>query len=185
MIDDILLDAEEKMEASVGALKRELASLRTGRATPSLVEHIKVDYAGVPTPLNHLAGISVPGARYLVIQPWDKSTIQSIEKAILKSDLGLTPSNDGNVIRLNIPPLSEERRQELAKLVHKRVEEGRITIRNTRREAMEEMRALEKDSQISQDELKRSLGQLQKLTDTLIASADQIGQDKEAELKEV
>ena len=185
MTDDILLGAEEKMEASVEALKRELASLRTGRATPSLVEHIKVDYAGVPTPLNHLSGISVPGARYLVIQPWDKSTLQSIEKAILKSDLGLTPSNDGNVIRLNIPPLSEDRRQELVKLVHKRVEDGRITIRNARREAMEEMRALEKDSQISQDELKRSLEQLQKLTDTLIAGADRTGKDKEAELKEV
>jgi len=185
MIDDILLNAEVKMEASVEALKRELASLRTGRATPSLVEHIKVDYAGIPTPLNQLAGISVPGARYLVIQPWDKNTIQSIEKAILKSDLGLTPSNDGNVIRLSIPPLSEERRQELVKLVHKRVEEGRVTIRNARREAMEEMRAIEKNSQISQDELKRSLDQLQKLTDTLIADANQIGEDKEAELKEV
>jgi len=185
MTDDILLNVEVKMEASVDALKRELSSLRTGRASPSLVEHIKVDYAGVPTPLNHLAGITVPGARYLVIQPWDKGTIQSIEKAILKSDLGLTPSNDGNVIRLNIPPLSEERRQELVKLVHKRVEEGRITIRNARREAMEEMRTLEKESQISQDELKRSLDQLQKLTDTLIADANQIGKDKETELKEV
>ena len=185
MIEEILLNAEEKMEASTGVLARELSSIRTGRATTNLVEHIKIDYSGVSTPLNHLAGITVPGARYLIIQPWDKNVLPSIEKAILKSDLGLTPSNDGNVIRLNIPPLSEERRQDLIKLVHKRVEDGRIAIRNIRRDAMEELRKLEKNKEISQDELKRSLDQLQKLTDAFIAKADAEGQNKEADLKEV
>ena len=185
MIEEILLNTEEKMETSVSILTRELASIRTGRASASLLEHIRVEYSGTPTPLNHLASINVPGARYLIIQPWDKSILQSIEKAILKSDLGLTPSSDGNVIRLNIPPLSEERRHELVKVVHKRVEDGRIAIRNVRRVAMEELRKLEKHKEISQDELKRSLGQLQKLTDTFVASADSEGQKKEADLKEV
>jgi len=185
MINDILLSTEEKMATSVQVLKRELAAVRTGRATPALVEHIIVEYAGVPTPLNQLASISVPGAKYLVIQPWDRGSIQSIEKAILRSDLGLTPTSDGSIIRLNIPPLSEERRQELIRLVHRKVEEGRIAIRNLRRDAMEELKQLEKNREISQDELKRALGKLQKLTDTFIANAGQVGQDKEAELMEV
>lgn len=185
MINDILLSTEEKMATSVQVLKRELAAVRTGRATPALVEHIIVEYTGVPTPLNQLASISVPGAKYLVIQPWDRGSIQSIEKAILRSDLGLTPTSDGSIIRLNIPPLSEERRQELIRLVHRKVEEGRIAIRNLRRDAMEELKQLEKNREISQDELKRALGKLQKLTDTFIANAGQAGQDKEAELMEV
>ena len=185
MINDILLSTEEKMATSVQVLKRELAAVRTGRATPALVEHIIVEYTGVPTPLNQLASISVPGAKYLVIQPWDRGSIQSIEKAILRSDLGLTPTSDGSIIRLNIPPLSEERRQELIRLVHRKVEEGRIAIRNLRRDAMEELKQLEKNREISQDELKRALGKLQKLTDTFIANAGQVGQDKEAELMEV
>ncbi len=181
----ILWDTEEKMQKSVELLRRELANIRTGRATPALVEHIKVEYAGVPTPLNQLAGISVPGVRLLVIQPWERSTIPSIEKAILKSDLGLTPVNDGNVIRLNIPQLTEERRQELAKVVRKRVEEKKIVIRNLRREAMDELKRLEKNKDISQDEHKRTQVQLQKLTDSAIIDAEQIGQDKEAELMEI
>lgn len=185
MINDILLSTEEKMATSAQALKRELAAVRTGRATPALVEHIMVEYAGVPTPLNQLASISVPGAKYLVIQPWDRGSIQSIEKAILRSDLGLTPTSDGSIIRLNIPPLSEERRQELIRLVHRKVEEGRIAIRNLRRDAMEELKQLEKNREISQDELKRALDKLQKLTDTFVANAGQMGQDKEAELMEV
>ena len=181
----ILWDTEEKMKKSVELLRRELANIRTGRATPALVEHIKVEYAGVPTPLNQLAGISVPGVRLLVIQPWERSSIPSIQKAILKSDLGLTPVNDGNVIRLNIPQLTEERRQELAKVVRKRVEEKKIVIRNLRREAMDELKRLEKNKDISQDEHKRTQVQLQKLTDSAIIDAEQIGQDKEAELMEI
>jgi len=185
MTSEVLQNIEGKMQTSANLLKRELASIRTGHASPALIEHIKIDYAGVPTPLNQIAGISAPAARLLVIQPWDKGSMSNIEKAILKSDLGLTPANDGNVIRLNIPPLTEERRLDLTKLVRKRVEEGRIAIRNLRREAMDQMRSLEKNKEISQDELKRSLDQLQKLTDKSIADAEQAGQAKEAELKEV
>lgn len=173
------------MRASVDGLKRELAAIRTGHATPALIEHIKVDYAGVPTPLNQIAGISAPGARLLVIQPWDRGSIPGIEKAILKSELGLNPTSDGNVIRLNLPPLSEERRQELTRVVRKRVEERKIVIRNLRHEVMGELKGLEKNKDISQDEHKRALDQLQKLTDSFIADIEQIGQDKEAELMEV
>lgn len=185
MVSRILWDIEEKMQRTIEVLKRELATIRTGRATPALIEHIKVEYAGVPTPLNQIASISAPGARLLVIQPWDQSCIHSIEKAILKSDLGLTPTTDGSVIRLNIPPLTEERRQELTKVVRRRVEERRVVIRNLRREAMDELRGLEKNKDISQDELKRALDQLQKLTDSFIADTEQIGRDKEAEIMEV
>ena len=185
MNSNILWDIEEKMQASAKALKRELATIRTGHASPALVENIKVEYAGVPTLLKQIAGISAPGARLLVVQPWDKDSIHSIEKAILKSDLGLNPSSDGSVIRIEIPPLTEERRQELVKTVRKRVEEGRIVIRNLRREAMEELKGFEKDKDISQDEHKRALSQLQKLTDSFIAEAEQTGRDKEVELMEV
>jgi len=185
MISDILWNIEEKMGKSVEVLKTELATIRTGRATPALIEHIKVDYAGMPTPLNQIAGISVPEARLIVIQPWERSSINNIEKAILKSDLGLNPTSDGNLIRISIPPITEERRQELIKVVRKRVEEGRIAVRNLRREAMEELKRLEKNKDISQDEQRRALDQLQKLTDNFIAQAEQIGRDKEAELVEV
>ena len=181
----ILWDIEKKMQKSVELQKQELATIRTGRAAPALIEHLKVEYAGVPTPLNQLASISAPGAKLLVIQPWDRGSASNIEKAILKSDLGLTPANDGNVIRLNIPPLSEERRQELAKIVRRRVEERRIVIRNLRREAMDELKELEKSKEISQDEHKRMLVQLQKLTDNFIVVTEQIGRDKEIELMEV
>ena len=173
------------MEKSIEVLQVELGSIRTGRASPALVEHIKVEYAGVPTPLNQLAGIYAPEARLLVIQPWDRSSIRDVEKAILKSDLGLTPTSDGTLVRISIPQLTEERRQELTKAVRKRVEEGRIAIRNLRREAMEELKGLEKNKEMSQDELKRALDQLQKLTDSFIAETERIGQDKEVELAEV
>ena len=182
MVSDALQTAEEKMRASVGGLRKELATLRTGRATPALVEHIKVEYAGVPTPINQIAGISVPEARLLIIQPWDKSSIRNIEKAISMSDLGLNPSSDGNVIRISIPPLSEERRQELIKVVRKRIEERKIAVRNLRHEVVNELKAMERDKEISQDEHKRTLNQLQKLTDSFITDIDQIGQEKEAEL---
>jgi ribosome recycling factor len=185
MVSRILWNTEQKMRTSIEVLKKELATIRTGHATPALIEHIKVEYADVPTPLNQLASISAPGARLLVIQPWDKSSIRSIEKAILTSDLGLNPTSDGSAIRINIPPLSEERRQELIKVARGRTEKEKVVIRNFRREAMEELKGLEKTKDISQDELKRALDQLQKLTDNFIASAEQAGRDKEAELTEV
>ena len=185
MVSDILTNISQKMQSSIDLLKRELVGIRTGRASPALIEHIKVEYAGVPTSLNQLAGISAPAARLLVIQPWDKGSLRDIEKAILKSDIGLTPSNDGNVIRLNVPPLTEERRQEMTKLVKKRLEERIIVIRNLRRDAMDEMKELEKNKALSQDELKRTLDQLQKITDSFIATARQIGDDKVTELMEV
>ncbi|MFC1915574.1 ribosome recycling factor [Chloroflexota bacterium] len=185
MVSDALQNIEGKMQTSVGGLKKELATLRTGRATSALIDHIKVEYAGVPTPLNQIAGISVPEARLLIIQPWDKGSIRNIEKAILQSDLGLNPSSDGNVIRISIPQLSEERRQELIKIVRKRVEERKIAVRNLRHEVMNELKDLEKNKKISQDEHKRALNQLQKLTDVFIADIEQIGRDKEAELIEV
>jgi len=185
MVSPILRNTEEKMRASVDGLKRELATIRTGHATPALIEHIKVEYAGVLTPLNQIAGISAPEARLLIIQPWDRTTIPNIEKAILKSDLGLNPAISGNIIRLNLPPLSEERRRELTKVMRKRVEERKIVIRNLRRDAMSELKELEKNKDISQDESKRALDQLQKLTDRFIADIDQIARGKEAELMEV
>jgi len=185
MIDTTLRDIEGKMQASVEVLERELASIRTGHATPALIDHIKVDYAGVRTSLNQIAGISAPEVRLLVIQPWDRGNIRNIEKAILQSDLGLNPVSDGNVIRLNIPPLTEERRQGLTRAVRRKVEEKRIVIRSLRHEAMNELKRLEKNKDISQDEHKRALDQLQKLTDSFIANAEQIGRDKEAELMEV
>jgi len=185
MVSPVLRNIEERMQASAEGLKMELATIRTGHATPALIEHIKVDYVGVPTPLNQIAAISAPEARLLVIQPWDRSSISSIEKAIMKSDLGLNPITSGNVIRLNLPPLSEERRQELTRVVRKRAEERKIMIRNLRRDAMGELKGLEKDKEISQDEHKRALEQLQKLTDRFIADIEQIARDKEAELMEV
>ena len=173
------------MGKAVDALKRELATIRTGRATPAIVDHIKVDYYGVPTPLSQIATISVPEARLILIQPWDKQALSSVEKAILKSDLGLNPSNDGNVIRLTIPQLTEERRRELIRVMGKRVEEGRVALRNVRRSALEEIRGLEREKNISQDEQKRAEGKLQELTDSFIEEVDRVGSDKEAELLEV
>jgi ribosome recycling factor len=185
MVNENLQGIEGKMKALARGFWEDLASIRTGHATPALVEHIKVEYAGVPTPLNQLAGISAPEAGLLVIQPWDKSSIGNIQKAILKSELGLNPANDGNIIRISIPPLSEERRQELIKVVHRRVEERRIVLRNLRHEAMNTLKKLEKDKEISQDEHKRAQDQLQKLTDRYIIDVEQVGKDKEKELMEV
>ncbi|MFC2034004.1 ribosome recycling factor [Chloroflexota bacterium] len=185
MHDQILIDIEDKMNKTKDGLKKELATIRTGHANPNLVENIKVDYADTIMPLNQIAGISAPEARLLVIQPWDKSIIGNIEKAILTSDLGLNPTNDGNVIRINIPLLSEERRKELIKVVRKRVEDRKIAIRNLRREAMDGLKELEKNKDISQDEQKRASEQLQKITDSFITNAEQIGQKKEEELMQV
>ncbi len=185
MLDSTLRDIEGKMQTSVEALKRELTTIRTGHATPALIDHIKVDYAGVPTLLNQIASISAPEARLLVIQPWDRGSIQSIEKAILKSDLGLNPANNGSVIRLTVPPLTEERRQELTRIVRRKIEERRVVIRILRHEAMDDLKRLERNKDISQDEHKRALNQLQKLTDSFIANAEQMGRDKEVVLMEV
>jgi len=185
MIDDVLSEANAKMGKSIEALRRELGTIRTGRASPALVDHIKVDYYGTPMSLKEMATISAPEARLLLIQPWDRKALSSIEKAILKSDLGLNPTNDGNVIRIKIPQLSEERRRELVKAVHKRAEEGRVALRNIRRNALEQLRELERNKEISEDERNRAQERLQQLTDSFIAEVDKRGEDKEAELLEV
>ena len=185
MLKDVISDAEERMEKTVEALQLELRTLRTGRASPALVERLHVDYYGVPTPLNQLAGISVPEPRMLMIRPWDRSSMGLIEKAILKSDLGLTPNNDGQVIRLVIPQLTEERRRDLSRMVAKRVEEARVACRNIRRDAIELLRDLEKEKLISEDELYEGRDQIQKVTDEFIKQVDEIGKAKEAEIMEV
>lgn len=185
MVQQQLQDARTRMQKAVVALRHELATVRTGRASVGLVEHLRVDYYGTPTPLNQLATISVPDARLIVIQPYDRGGLGAIEKAILKSDLGLTPSNDGAVIRLSIPPLTEERRRDLVKHVRKRVEEARVAIRNIRRDVHDQMRKLEHEHEISQDELHRSENELQKLTDEKIKEVDRVGEEKEQELLSV
>jgi len=185
MIEQTLLDTNSKMQKAADALTRDLAGIRTGRATPALVEHIRVDYHGVPTPVNQIASISVPEAKMILIQPWDRTSIRSIEKAILQSNLGLNPTNDSNIIRIAIPPLSEERRKELTKVVHKRLEEARVTLRNLRRESIEKLKGEEKNKEISQDQYARASEQLQKLTDNFIEKVDDMGQDKEIEIMEV
>ena len=185
MIEDVLADSQDRMKKAVEALQRELASIRTGRARPSLVDHVKVDYYGSTLPLNQVATVAAPEARLLTIQPWDRQALSAIEKAIQKSDLGLTPSNDGHVIRLVIPPLTEERRRELARVVHKKVEEGRVAVRNVRRDSLEHLRRLQKDEHVSEDDERRAQDRLQKITDRFIGEVDRLGQEKEAELLEV
>lgn len=185
MTDNILKNADSRMKKSVEALTKELSSIRTGRPSPALVEHIKIDYHGVPTPLIQLASISVPEPKTIAIHPWDRSIINNIDKAILKSDLGLNPVNDGNNIRITLPALTEERRKDLIKTVHKRLEESRITIRNLRRESIDELKTAEKNKDISKDQDMRAVEQLQKLTDSHIESINRIGKDKETEILEV
>jgi ribosome recycling factor len=185
MTDKILKNADLKMKKTTEALTKELASIRTGRASPALVEYIKVDYQGTLTPIIQLASISVPEPKMIVIKPWDRTAINNIDKAILKSDLGLNPINDGNVVRISIPALTEERRKDLIKIIHKRLEESRIHIRNIRREAVDELKQAEKNKEISQDQNTRASEQLQKLTDFAIENVNKIGRDKEAEILEV
>jgi ribosome recycling factor len=185
MIDPVLLKAEEKMKTSVDVLKRELAAVRTGRASPALIEHVRVDYNGVPTPLNHIGSVSVSGTNLLIIQPWDPNILTAIEKAILKANIGLTPSSDGHLIRLAVPSLDEERRGELIKMVKKMLEEQKIVVRNIRRDALDELKKQEKNKEVSQDDLKRGEVKLQKLTDTFIGMIDAAGIAKETELKQV
>jgi ribosome recycling factor len=185
MVQQIINTAKEKMDKAVQAFTRELATIRAGRANPSLLEKITVDYYGMPTPIIQLASISVPEARLLVIQPYDKSVIKDIEKAILSSDLGLTPSNDGSVIRITIPPLTEERRRELVKLVKKYSEEAKVAVRNIRRDANDELKKLEKNGEITEDELRGYTDDIQELTDDHIAKIDTITKEKEKEVMEV
>ncbi|HET7700718.1 MAG TPA: ribosome recycling factor [Candidatus Limnocylindria bacterium] len=184
-LEELLSQTEARMKKAIEALRHDVASVRTGRAAPSLVEGLEVEAYGVPTPLIQLAAISVPEPRMVVIQPWDKGLIKAIEKAIQSSDLGLAPNNDGNLIRLNIPALNEERRRDLVKVLHKKVEEGRVEIRTLRRHTHDEMKSKEKSSGVSTDEVKRAEAQLQKLTDRYILMADEIGQAKEKEILEV
>ncbi len=185
MTTEALKNVENKMKASIKAFQTDLSTIRTGHASPALVEHVRVEYAGTPMPLNQLAGISAPEAGLLVIQPWDKNSLHEIEKAISKSELGLNPSNDGNIIRIAIPPLSEERRTELIKIVHRRTEERKIVIRNFRHEAVNDIKKLEKDKAVSQDESKRGQDQVQKLTDFYVLEVDKLCKAKEKELQEV
>jgi len=184
-LEELLAQTEARFRKAIDALKHDVSTVRTGRAAPSLVENLQVEAYGTDTPLIQLAAISAPEPRQIVIQPWDKGLIKSIEKAITNSDLGMAPSNDGNLIRLNIPALNEERRRDLVKVLHKKVEEGRVEIRTLRRHSHDEMKTKEKSSGVTTDEVKRAEAQLQKLTDRFILMADEIGSAKEKEILEV
>jgi len=184
-VDSALKAATEKMDKAISVLKDELAGVRTGRATPALLQRVIVDYYGTPVPIQQLASFSVPEPRTLMISPFDRNAIASMEKSIMSSDLGITPSNDGTVIRLSFPPLTEERRKELIKLVHHRGEEGRVAVRNIRRHSKEELEKLEREGGISEDDLVRSEKELQKLTDKHISDIDEVVAHKDAELKEI
>lgn len=185
MIDDLLKETEARMKKAVEVLQGDLATIRTGRASPALIEKVRVDYYGTPTPLNQLAAISVPEPRLMVVRPYDPTSLAEIERAILKSDLGLTPVNDGKVIRLPIPRLTEERRQELVRVVGRRLEEARVAIRNCRRDALRDLREMEKEKLISEDEHYRAREDMQKLTDNYVERVDEVGRAKETEIKEV
>lgn len=185
MIKDILREAAERMQTALDLMEEDLATIRTGRASPSLVERMPIDYYGTKTMLIQLASISVPEPRQLLIRPFDPASLKDIERAILASDLGLTPNNDGKVIRLTIPQLTEERRRELVRVVHNRMEETRVKIRNVRRDLMKDLREFEKESLISEDEEERGEKELQELTDKLIDKVDEIGERKEHEIMEV
>ena len=184
-IKDIHSSHEDKMKKAIEVLRREYGTLRAGRATPSLLDKITVDYYGSPTPVNQVANISVPEPRTIIIQPWEKNMISPIEKAIMKSDLGLTPNSDGVVIRLSIPQLTQQRRLELVKVVHKKAEEARVAIRNLRRDANDGIKKVEKDKTISEDEAKKAQDDMQKMTDRYIKEIDQIMTTKEKEIMEV
>jgi len=181
---EVLHNTEEKIKKAIESMNREFSQIRTGRASPSLVEGLHIDYYGTPTLLKQLASISVPDAHLIVIQPWDVTAIAEIEKAILKSNLGITPSNDGKLIKLSLPPLSKERRQELVKVVHKMTEEGRVSLRTIRRESKEALEKLEKDKFISEDDKFRAIDELQRIVDKYIAKVDEILKNKEKEITE-
>ena len=185
MANEIIKDAESRMSKAIDALRNELATIRAGRANPALLDRVTVEYYGAETPLKQLAGITAPEARLLVVQPYDKSILNEIEKAILKADLGLTPANDGSVIRIAIPPLTEERRKELVKLVKKAAEDAKVAVRNVRRDANDSLKKSEKDGEITEDDLRRYSDDIQKLTDKHIAKIDEIAANKEKEIMEV
>jgi ribosome recycling factor len=185
MLKDIYNEAESRMKGAIQALEEDLAGIRTGRASPGLIEKLSIDYYGTPTPLIQLASIGVPEPRSLLIRPFDPSTLKTIERSIQASDLGLTPNNDGKTIRLNLPPLTQERREELSKIVHNRVEEARIAVRNVRRDEMKDLQEFEKEKLLSEDEKKRGEDQLQKITDRYIEEINAIGERKEKEILEV
>ena len=185
MIQDIIKDSEDRMKKTVDAVQRELDAVRTGHAQVGLVDHVRVEYFGTAMPINQLATVAAPESRLLTIQPWDRNALPAIEKALLKSDLGLTPSNDGQIIRLVIPPLTEQRRKELIRLVHKRVEDGRVAVRNVRRDGLDQVKRLVQSKEASEDDQRKAQDQLQKLTDRYIAVIEQRGQEKETELTEV
>jgi ribosome recycling factor len=185
MQKEIKKEHEDKMVSAIEALKKDFASIRTGRASLALLDGVQVDYYGNPTPLNQVSSLSTPDSRQIVIQPWEPKIIPDIERAILKSDLDLTPTNDGKLIRINIPPLTEERRKQLVKVVKKRAEEARVSIRNIRRDFNEALKKLEKDKEISEDDLKKSLDEVQKITDDFIKKIDEKLEHKEQEIMEV
>lgn len=185
MAGDLFTDVEHRMKGAVEALHRELGTVRTGRASPTLVERLQVEYYGTATPLQNIAAIHATDARTLTIQPWDRKAIGDIEKAILKSDLGLNPTNDGQMLRLAIPPLTEERRKDLVKVVHKKLDEAKVAVRNIRRDGHDHLRDQEKKKEISADELKRDTDRLQKMTDRYIAEVEKVGQAKEQEILSV
>jgi ribosome recycling factor len=184
MIEETLQESRERMGKTIAALENELKRIRTGRASASILDGIKIDYYGAPTPLNQAATIAVPESRLITIQPWDVTIIKDIEKAILKSDIGLTPSNDGKLIRIAVPPLSEERRKELVKLVHKSCEEHKVAVRNIRRDANELIKGFKKDGDISEDDAFKAQDRIQKVTDEYIAKVDEVYKAKEKEILE-
>lgn len=185
MIKETVKDAEHHMKGALNSLEEELTGIRTGRATPALVEKLPIDYYGMPTPLMQLASISIPEARAIMIKPFDPTSLKTIEKSILASDLGLTPNNDGKAIRLNLPPLTEDRRRDLVKVVHGRLEEARVAIRNVRRDIIKDLKEFEKEKMISEDDLKLGEEEIQKLTDHMVSEVDAIGTKKEKEIMEV
>jgi ribosome recycling factor len=185
MIKEAMKEAETRMKGAIQSLEEDLQTIRTGRASPALVEHLSVEYYGAPTPLMQLANISVPEPRALLIRPYEPSSLKLIEKAILASDLGLTPNNDGKVIRLNLPVLTEQRRKDLVKQMHARLEEARVSARNVRRDVLKDMREFEHEKLVSEDDLKRGEDELQKLTDKIITQIDTIGDKKQKEIMEV
>ncbi|MCF7618842.1 ribosome recycling factor [Bacillus sonorensis] len=185
MSNQVMNQTKERMEKAVAAYQRELATVRAGRANPSLLDKVTVEYYGAQTPLNQLASITVPEARMLVITPYDKTALGDIEKAVQKADLGVTPTNDGSIIRITIPPLTEERRKELAKLVKKYSEDAKVAVRNIRRDANDDLKKLEKNGEMTEDELRSSTEDVQKLTDEYVSKIDEITKDKEKEIMEV
>mgnify|MGYP001288299150 FL=1 len=184
-LESVLAETERKMDSSINALKRELSTIRTGRATPALIENVAVDYYGVSTPLNQIASISAPDARAIMVQPWDKQALQEIEKSLIKSDMGFNPSNDGNTITVPIPPLTQERRQDMVRLLKRKLEESKVSIRNVRRDGIDSLRKLERAKSISQDENRRTQEQLQKSTDNHVKVVEELGVGKETEIMQV